>query len=265
LESHADSRGPRPNILLGRYVVRNDSLAWVNNANNFLSSLQNPNGIFGDNFGSIFNSLGPQANLINSQYFWAYPFEFTTRKNSFVNSVHVAETEVHGNWHLFTTFKNFGDVVQLSDIPSDGYGGGAGGNLAYWIIHSCEVIPTPTDYSVTDRPIAFDDWFRIFNGMHAVVGYRTEMWIADKVMPTFGSFISLGAPFVSSWLQAVHDDTSDYLTNGQAQLYLDGNRHIEEPMGRPSAVVVCEHEDDTVLNVENLGRSSCLTEFWYGN
>ena len=72
--------------------------------------------------------------------------------------------------------------MRLSDIPSDGYGGGAGGKLAYWIIHSCEVIPTPTDYSVTDRHIAFDDWFRIFNGMHAVVGYRTEMLIGDKVM-----------------------------------------------------------------------------------
>jgi hypothetical protein len=246
--SDADSRALKPSILVSRYIVHDDSTQWVNNANNFLSSLQS----------SLFN-------FVNSQYFWAYPFEFTTRKNSFVNSVHLAETEVHGNWHLFTMFKNFGDVVRLSDIPSDSYGGGAGGKLAYWIIHSCEVIPTPTDYSVTDRHIAFDDWFRIFNGMHAVVGYCTEMWIADKVMPTFGRFISQGAPFISSWLQTVHDDTSDYLTNGQAQLYLDGNRHIKEPMGRPSAVVVCGHEDDIVANLENLGRPSCLREFWYEN
>jgi hypothetical protein len=211
---------------------------------------------------SIFNSLGPRANFINSQYFWAFPFEFITRKNSFVNSVHIAETEVHGNWHFFTTLQDDSDGVLLSNIPSDGYGGGAGGKLAYWIIHSCEVIPTPTDFSVTDRHMAFDVWFQIFNGMHAVVGSRTKMTINDRVMPIFGRSISLGAPFVSSWLQTVHDDTSDYFLN---ILELDGNRHILEPRGRASAVVVCGHEDDTVLNVENLGRPNCLREFWYEN
>jgi hypothetical protein len=246
-------KGRLPNILISRYIVRADSLEWVNNANNFLSSLQNPGGI------------GPQANFVDHQYFWVQPFEFMTRKNGFINSVHVAEAEVHGNWHVFWTFKNFGDMVQLSDIPSEGYGGDGGGRLAYWILHSCQVIPTPTDYSAADQHLTFDDWFPIFNGMHAVVGYRTEMWIADRVMPTFGRSISQKAPFVSSWLQAIHDNTSDYLPNGQPTLYLDNNRHINEPMGRPTAVVVCGHEDDTVVQVENLGKPRCLREFWYDN
>jgi hypothetical protein len=46
--------------------------------------------------------------------------------------------------------------VYLSDIPSTGYGPGAGGSLAYWILHSCEVIPTPTDYSDADSQEAWD-------------------------------------------------------------------------------------------------------------
>jgi len=254
-----------PTIRVGRYVVRNDSHQWVTNANNFLSVLQSPNGILGNILGSIFSSLGPRANFLNSQYYWAYPYLFTTSKNSFINSVHLAETEVHGNWHLFSTLQNDADFVHLSDIPADGYGGGANGTLAYWILHSCEVIPTTTDYSAADRHLAFDAWFRVFNGLHAVVGYRTEMWIGDSVMPTFGRSISLGAPFVSSWLQIVHDDSADYVTKGKDQLYFDTNRQINEPMGRPSAVVVCGHEGDTVLQIENLGRPSCLREFWYEN
>ena len=54
------------------------------------------------------------------------PRLFLNQKNSFINSVHIAETEVHGNYHLFTTEKNCCDVVYLDDVPSPGYGGNAG-------------------------------------------------------------------------------------------------------------------------------------------
>jgi hypothetical protein len=253
--SQVNKRGERrsvlPNIKVGRYVVRDDYPQWVTNANNFLSNLQIPSAV---------------ANFVNSQYYWAYPYLFTSSKNSYINSVQIADIEVHGNWHVFSTEKNCCDLVHLADIPADGYGGGGGGSLAYWIIHSCEVIPTPTDYSAADRHLAFDDWFRIFNGLHAVVGYRTEMWIGDSVIPTFASKIAKGAPFVSTWLQAVHDDTPDYHTSwGADQLYHDGNRNIDEPMGRPSAVFVCGHGYDTVLQTQNLGRPRCLREMWYNN
>ena len=78
------------------------------------------------------------------------------------------------------------DLVNIdTDIPSggsNGYGGGAGasGDLAYWIIHSCEVLPTPADYSAENRRLAYDTWWDVFNGMHAVLSYRTQMFIADN-------------------------------------------------------------------------------------
>src|SRR5207253_3255918 len=101
--------------------------------------------------------------------------------------VNVASLEVHGSWHYFTTEKNCCDGVDLSLIPSDGYGGGVpGGALAYMILHSCGVIPTVTDYSAVNGHLAWDPWWNIFNGLHAVVGYRTHMWIGDSVMPEFG-------------------------------------------------------------------------------
>jgi hypothetical protein len=232
-------------IRVGRYVNRDDTHLWVDNANNFLPSLQNP-----------FIFFRPIANFINSQYYWAYPYLFTGSKNSFVNSVHIAETEDHGNWHFFTTKGNCCDGVHLTDIPESGYGGGAGGSLAYWILHSCKVIPTPTDFKPAERHRAFAPWWRIFNGLHAAIGYRTIMYINDGVIPKFGRFIALGAPVVPTWLQVVHDDP--WYQSGT--LGSDG-----QPVGRASAVTVCGHERDTVLQLGNLGRPGCLQEFWYNN
>jgi hypothetical protein len=73
---------------------------------------------------------------------------------------------------------------------------GPGNSLGYWIIHSCEVLPTQTDESTS-----FDVWWNIFQGLHAVAGYRTEMWISDGATGPFGFSIGLGAPVVSAWLK----------------------------------------------------------------
>lgn len=237
----------RPALNVGRYINRNDTDQWWINSNNFLMDLR----------------TGSVADFIDKQYYWAYPWEYTTQKNSYVNSVHIAESEQHGLWHEFVTNSNCCDRVKLSDIPEDGYGPGANGSLAYWIIHSCEVIPSPADFDPADFRKAFDPWWHIFNGLHAVLGYRTSMWIGDGVMPTFGKYIGLGAPVVFSWLQIVHDDTAHYKKDGMDYLYK--TRGIYLPMGRASAMAVCGHEGDTVVNVENIGRPQCLIQFWYDN
>lgn len=241
------TRGVQPQIRVGRYVVRDDASAWVDNANNFWNNLH----------------TSSSANFINQQYYWAEPRLFLNQKNSFINSVHIAETEVHGNYHLFTTEKNCCDVVYLDDVPSPGYGGNAGGSLAYWILHSCEVIPTIVDYPSGSRA-SWDVWWDIFDGMRAAVGYRTDMYIADNVMPRFGNAIARGAPFVMTWLQTVHDD-GIYKRNGKDIMYYDSNQRKDQPMGRASAVVVCGHENDLAWQVDNLGKPSCLRQYWYNN
>jgi hypothetical protein len=217
----------------------------VSSANEFLDGLSEAQLVFGS-----------PISFTDSQYFWAEPFEFVSDKNNFVNSVHIALNEVHGNWGWFSTRDNNDDGVSLSSIPSTGYGGGGGGALAYWIIHSCEVIPTQTDEATS-----FDVWWNIFNGLHAVVGYRTEMWIDDDVTGPFGLAIGLGAPVVPAWLNEVA--SNDSYDDGDT--YHDGNRNIDEPMGRASAVAVCGHSDDTANDIGSLGRATCLTEWWFEN
>ncbi|MCJ1244061.1 hypothetical protein MMC30_001258 [Trapelia coarctata] len=246
------------NIKVGRYVVRADSSAWVASANDFLSTLIQYSA-------PILPWFPRFVTFLNSQYYWAQPFIFTSSKESFIDSVHIADTEVHGNWHLFSTYQNWGDIVSLSDIPASGYGGGAGGSLAYWILHSCEVIPTDTDYPPTtaSKTQSYDAWWKIFNGLHAVVGYRTEMWIADGATTPFAKAIARGFPVVPAWMKAVHDDMIYAPSPGN--IYYDGNRKINEPMGRASSISVCGHTDDVVWQVANLGKATCLHEWWYDN
>jgi hypothetical protein len=240
-------RLPRPytGTTVGRYVVRQDNAGWVASANAFWTALT---------LGAALLPGGPTFQ--DRQYYWAEPRLFLNEKDSFVNSVNFAQTEVHGNWNLFTTLKNNADYVQLRDIPDTGYGGNHAGSLAYWLLHSCEVIPTATDENTS-----FDAWWDIFNGLHAAIGYRTEMWINDEVTSKFGLLVGLGAAVVSSWLSTVIND-NDYQ---DGDTYYDGNRNITEPMGRPSAIAVTGHGDDTAMMINPLPKPSSLTQWWYDN
>lgn len=239
-ETQAGSQTPGI-ISVGRYVVRNDDPGWVNDANSFWSSLS------GTWFGGYFT---------NSQYYWAYPYLFTSSKNYYANAVNINLTEVHGDWWYFTTYQNWGDGVNINGgIPYPGYGGSAGGYLADWILHSCEVVPTPSDTSSWPSP-----WWTIFGGVRNVVGYRTIMYINDGAGGPYGSSLGWLAPVASSWLQ---DTISLGAYSGHPYDWAHG--HIWRPMGRPSVVSMCGHDGDSALSNSPLGRASCLNVYWYGD
>jgi len=229
---------------VARYIIQNDIDEWWISSCEFLNDLQLGGSMSGISF-------------TDSQYYWAETRFYLSEKESFVNSVHIALSENHGNWWKLWLDKNDDSAnVFCNGIPPGGYGGGSGGSLAYWIIHSCEVVP-----SATDESTSFDCWWNVFNGLHAVVSYRTEMYIDDDVMGGFGFWIGLGASVVSAWLNEVVSNDS-YQNN---PMYHDDNRNIDEPMGRASAVVVCDHSDDTVNEVGPLDPATCLTEWWFDN
>jgi hypothetical protein len=232
----AHTEPPLGDPTVGRYVVRNDYGGWVNSANGFW------NGLGWSGYGGYFS---------NSQYYWAYPYEYQGSKNYYINSVNVALSEVHGDWWLWTTYQSWGDVVTVDSIPYPGLGASAGGSCAYFIIHSCEVVP-----SAGDTTAWADKWWHVFQGLHSVLGYRTIMWIDDSVMWPFGVHMGWGWNLTSAWLNDVI--SSPYNCCGGQVMH-----GTWKPYGRPSTISVCGHESDSVYYTAGVGPAGCLTNYWY--
>jgi len=214
-------------ITVGRYAMRGDQYSpqIVVDENAFWTGLSSVSSRF-----------------VNSQYCWDEPFIYEYDAQYFVDGVNVAFTEGHGNVHYFTTdetLENWGGVHISGDLPANGYGPGAGGSLAYWIIRACDTISTPIDYSAADYDQAFAPWWNVFNGMHAVMGYRTLAAVYDNEMENVGKALALGQSVVHGWMSAA----------------LGG--------GKTSAVTVCGHDDDTVYDIGNIGKPGCLQIWWY--
>jgi uncharacterized protein DUF6345 len=232
---------PAGDPIVGMYVVRDAppasggtgaSSGFVAEANGLWNGLQ---------------SSGGASQFTLAQYYWAVPQLYTTDEAAFVNSVNVALTEAHGAPWLFTTESNCCDTVNINAIPaSEGYGGSNGGHLDYWIIHSCAVVP-----SAEDNPAWWTPWFTVFQGLHAVMGSRTEMYFdGGAVNQPFGQSIGNGASVISSWFNA----TLSYYPASK-----------QPPMDRPSAVTVCGHEPDSAYDTATLPAPSCLTNYWQPN
>jgi hypothetical protein len=214
-------------ITVGRYAMRGDQYSpqIVVDENAFWSGLSSAS-----------------SDFVNSQYYWDEPFIYESDAQYYVDAVNVAFTEGHGNVHYFTTDETlpyWGGVEIANNIPANGYGPGAGGSLAYWIIRSCDVVSTPIDYSAADYDEAFAPWWQVFNGMHAVMGYRTEAEVYDNEMGNVGKALGMGQSVVHGWMSAA----------------LGG--------GKTSAVTVCGHDDDTIFDIANIGKPGCLQIWWY--
>ena len=235
---------PGKSITVARHIVRKDSVDWTNSANSFWDNLTH-------------GGLSSNLSFFSKEYAFAQPFVFVSNRNEHINNVQIALSEVHGNWGFFTTYQTNADYVFLTNISkAGGYGPMAGGSLAYWILHSCEVIP-----ALIDKPDYLNVWRGIFRGIHSVVGYRTSMYINDQVTTAFGDSLGRGAPVVSSWYHAVA--ASSYYSSGNT--YNDSNTHSVEPLGRASSVSVCGHVDDTANNLDGIADSTCLEGRWMDN
>jgi hypothetical protein len=229
---------PAGDPAVGMYVVRdapsgtNPSSGFVAESNGFWSGLQSSNG---------------HSQFTLAQYYWAVPALYTNDEASFVNDVNIALTEAHGAPWLFTTESDCCDTVDINGIPaSEGYGAANRGKLDYWIIHSCSVVPSAEDNSAWWTP-----WFKVFQGLHAVMGSRTEMYFdGGAVNQPFGENIGNGASVISAWFNA----TLSYYSAS-----------TQPPMDRPSAVTVCGHEPDTAFNTNALPAPNCLTNYWQPN
>jgi hypothetical protein len=234
---------------VGRYVIRDPEdetgtdHSWIYNASDFMDSLSS-------------SVLGKQFN--NTQYCWAKPPLFMADKNNFINAMHIGLVEAHGTWWYFQTRQcspsSSCDGVRLArDIAAPGYGAAAKGALALWVIHSCEVIPSPDDTAAWANV-----WWSIFGGIRSVVGYRTPILVYDGAESGYASSLGKLAPVVSSWLGEVIA-LNEYADH-QASPGHDGKDH---PMGRPATISVCGHEQDSVVPHPGLKSATCLAVWWF--
>lgn len=238
------ANSPPGDPTVGRYVIRHDVAVWTADANGFWRGIL-------QSFSSSSNNA-----FTDKQYYWAYPELFTSRAKSFVDNVNIGLVEAHGDWWRFATYQaDHGLVDFTKDKPRLPYGSAPNGNLCFLVFHSCKVVPTSEDTLGWQEP-----WHGVFGGLHAILGYRTAMYIDDGVGFEFGMKIGKGAPVIASWISSILG----------AQIYSQhagytNNPSTNEPLGRASSVVQCYHEDDSAFNIKRLSPPKCLKAFWQSN
>lgn len=186
LSGEGPSRAYLASVSVGRYVVREDSSDWMDDANDFKRGLEN-------------GHCSGCSTLTFPQFYWNEPRLFTTEDNYWVDQCHIVLMEGHGDHWLFTTRGNCCDIVYLNSGSQPGYGGNAGGVMAYLILKGCDIIPSPIDVSNWADP-----WWRIFKGLHQAIGFRTTMYINDDISDNFGESIGNNGNIVDSWFAATN-------------------------------------------------------------
>ncbi|MCX6584371.1 MAG: DUF6345 domain-containing protein [Candidatus Aminicenantes bacterium] len=221
---------------VGRYVVRQDSWDWVDDANDFKRGLQN-------------GHCGGCPAITFPQFYWDEPRVFTTQDNAFADQCNIALMEGHGNHWLFTTRSNCCDVVFLNDGAQPGYGGHAGGQMAYLILKGCDIIPSPIEL-----PNWPDPWWRIFKGLHQAIGFRTTMFINDNISYIFGYYLGRNCRILDSWF---------YATNSSASYHWQRS-HGGEVTGFGAVVMIPGHEGDGIYYTAPApdATSTGLTIWW---
>lgn len=250
-------------ITLGEYANQDwpNNSAYVSMANSFLSGLT-----FLD---SIFPGWTPPVN--RTQWYVAYPWEVVGPSSKYyLNAVNVAYTEPHGDWLLNTTLSNYGDLWYVPNIGTGGnpgFGAAAGGVLATWVIMSCEVVPSMYDRQneagASDNPYtAFDAWWPVFQGLHNVIGFRTQMlYPDDNLQFGFGYDASLGGDINAAWFQEVAaNDPNDGPYNDS---HLIGNPLVH--YDRASTMIDARDLGQSIFSVGAQSASSTLWNFWMGN
>ncbi len=246
-------------ITLGQYVNRactGGPPNCLDMANAYVNGFDNP-----------FAAISGFAPIVRTQYYWAYSFEVLGAANSYLNAVNVAYTNPHGDWWLNTTIGNYvptGDpwtVNQIGTGGNPGYGAAAGGQLATWIIDSCEIIPSYYDlqYSTGNGWTAFNNWWPVFQGLHRALGFRTQMLLGEDSMNYEIAFLmSLGAPAESAFYNEV-------AAQGSFPTYVDTHLNLTVQYDRVSTMSDGRNLSESIYSVQGQSAATELVNHWMGN
>ena len=232
---------------IARFVVQGpmpawhqDSLAFQQGVLSFWPRLQGLAGAPG--------KIGPSST----------PAAFTTARNfaAYANTARVLESEAPGGQGHFITDRYTGGAVNVASLGALGGAGGKQAGLAFWVARTPSLIASPEDTTAPYR-----DWLPVFGGLHAVVGYRTELYANDGVAGPFGADLAMGAPVVSAWL--LEGAATSAYRMGENPLYESSSAAVlQAPSGRVSTLSVCRHGGDTLADTGMVPRATCLQSWW---
>lgn len=254
--------GSVPTISVGEFANADwpNSSAYLDMANSFLNGLT---------FGHLFAPLQP---AFNRTIWWtAYSWQVNSpASKQWMNAVNVAYTEPHGDWWLNTALRNDADFWYIDKIGTGGnpgFGAAAGGSLATWVIMSCEVVPSVYDLQNQiggngNGGAAFTPWWPVFQGLHNVIGFRTEMLYPDDALNYgFGEDAAFGGDINAAWF----DEVAAYDGNDgtyQSQ-HLKGNPQVH--WDRASTMIDGRDLGQSIYSVGAQTASTTLWNFWMGN
>jgi hypothetical protein len=205
--------------------------------------------------------------IVRTQWLWAYSFEVLGAANYYLNSVNVGYTNPHGDWYLNTTIGNYvptGDpwyVNQIGTGGNPGFGAAAGGQLATWIVDSCEVIPSFYDkqYTTGNGYNAFNYWWPVFQGLHRALGFRTQMLLGEDTMNyNIARYMAEGANADGAFYNEV-------AAAGTFPTYYDSHLGLYVHYDRVSTMNDVRNAYESIYSVQGQSAAGSLTNRWMGN
>ncbi len=158
-------------------------------------------------------------NFSYEQYYYAYPFEFTTSDSNYIDNMDIAFFCGHGNhWRVVTKSDccdpvNFcSDPVHLGDV-----------DLEVLTIYSCSVVPSPLD--VGDK---WDDcWWDVFRRLHLIVGFRTTAYASNTVSDNYADNMKAGYTYIDAWFNALNSVRSGNFPGYGAVMYVPSQNNYD--------------------------------------
>jgi hypothetical protein len=215
-----------------------------------------------DGFDSVTPGVyGPPIN--RTQWYFAHSWMYYGSANTYPNDVQIAYTSPHGNWWVNSTNGTGGDDFYINKIGvggNPGYGSSSSGRMVTWIIDSCEVAPSYYDlqYTTGNGNTAFNNWWPVFQGLHRVLAYRTEMLLGEDTMNyDIGQSLAEGANAGSAYY------------NGVAAFsfgtYTDGHLSLTVHYDRVSIFNDTRNGSESIYKVQGQSPSGSLNNSWMDN
>jgi hypothetical protein len=251
----AKSNQADPTIFFGLYFNRLDYNEWASDPWDFWQNVRDGQSIGTNLFAAPTNySMFLRQFQFNDVWMWQSGANYGNQSAQFVDRVHFAAVNGHGNKFSIAALQNWADFINLKSTRGFGAYNGNNGLTAYIEWRGCFVIPSP-DPADQGSPIRADlePWFALFKGLRGSYGFHSQMVIENLEGPQFGGWIGMRVPILSAWMQAVSSASGSACANTQSG-------SAESDCG--SAVIVTAHENDTIFDLDPIKDPQELTVYW---